>query len=301
MIGTALVNLLLKEGAQILVGDLKPCPPEWAGKLIYRLGDLNELAWEELEEFQPQTAFHLAATFERSEETLPFFEENFRHNIQLSHHLLRCFARVPAIKKIVFASSYLIYDPALYLFPKEPNEVAILSEQSPIGPRNLCGFAKLLHEGELHCMQHLLPEKRSITSARIFRAYGKNSRDIVSRWIRTALREETVQLYRPEGRFDYIFSEDVAEGLLRLAKSPFSGIVNLGTGRARSVREVIHIIQSHFPDLKVEPHASDIPYEASQADMNLFKEITAWTPPHTLERAIPLMIAYEKSKPLPWR
>ena len=36
VIGSALVSYLLKENVEIFVGDLKPCPKEWEGKLKYR-------------------------------------------------------------------------------------------------------------------------------------------------------------------------------------------------------------------------------------------------------------------------
>jgi carbamoyl-phosphate synthase large subunit len=57
---------------------------------------------------------HLAATFERSAESYEFWEENFRHNVRLSHHLMSLAKDAPSVKRVVFASSYLIYDPSLY-------------------------------------------------------------------------------------------------------------------------------------------------------------------------------------------
>src|SRR4029077_10055971 len=99
------------------VGDLKPCPKSWLGKVKYRQGDLNTMAGHELATFDPEVYFHLAATFERSEETYFSFEENFHHNIKLSHYLLSCLKNIPSLERVIFASSYLIYDPALYLLP----------------------------------------------------------------------------------------------------------------------------------------------------------------------------------------
>ncbi len=55
--------------------------------------------------------------------------------------------------------------------------------------------------------------------ARIFRSYGKNSRDIISRWIRALLNNSELTVYRKEGLFDYIYAEEVAEGLIKLAES----------------------------------------------------------------------------------
>ena len=64
VIGKELVSLLIKEKAKIFVGDLKTIPTEFKGKIKYRQGDLNYITREEIESFDPEIYFHLAATFE---------------------------------------------------------------------------------------------------------------------------------------------------------------------------------------------------------------------------------------------
>ena len=82
------------------------------------------------------------------------------------------------------------------------------------------------------------PRAAASACARIFRGYGCNSRDVISRWVRALLAGEPINVFRPEGIFDYIYAEDSAEGLIRLAESNVTGIINLGTGRGRRVQEV---------------------------------------------------------------
>ncbi|CUI16637.1 NAD dependent epimerase/dehydratase family protein [Candidatus Protochlamydia naegleriophila] len=294
VIGTALVNFLLKEGADVFVGDLKPCPREWLGKVRYRQGDLNTIAPENLLAFDPEIFFHLAATFERSEESFPFFAENFHHNIQLSHYLMNCLKQGNSLKKVVFASSYLIYDPRLYQFPAQQSDVSILSENDQIYPRNTCGGAKLFHELELRFLSQFLKGRVSFTSARIFRVYGYHSRDVISRWIRAALRGEKLMVFRPEGQFDYVFADDVAEALLRLAKTNHSGVVNVGSGVSQSVQSFIDLLHSHFPKLQTEYVESNIPFEHSQADIRKLEEWINWRPTHSLAQALPKLIEFEK-------
>lgn len=274
VIGMALVNGLLEQGASLMVGDLKPQPHQWKNRLHYRQGDLNTLSPKEIIEFSPEIYFHLAATFERSLETKDFWEENFHHNILLSHHLLSLLKELPSLKKILFASSYLIYHPQDYLFPTPQSNAVPLKEEGKISPRNLCGMAKLLHEQELAFVKKFRPELQ-IISARIFRSYGKQSRDIISRWIQSLSNHphELLQVYRPEGRFDFVFAEDIALALQQLAETDFSGVVNIGSGKARSIHEVLMILKQHFPSLSYQVEGSDIPYEASQADLALFRRI----------------------------
>lgn len=296
VIGTALVDQLLREGAHVFIGDLKPCPTEWIGRVQYRQGDLNTIRPQELQAFKPEIFFHLAATFERSDETYPFFDENFHHNVQLSHYLMNCLKEVATLRKVVFASSYLVYNPSLYQFEEVPNLVIPLKESDSIFPRNLCGAAKLFHEIELGFLEGFFKKQTQFISARIFRVYGCHSRDIISRWIRAALQKETLTIYCPEGRFDYIFADEVAEGLLHLARTNYTGIVNLGSGRSRSIYDVLKVLRSHFHDLKTEKVSCSIAFEASQADIHRLKAWTGWTPRHTLETAIPLIIEFERQQ-----
>lgn len=297
VIGHALIETLVQEGAVLFVGDLKPRPQEWPTNVRYRQGDLNTMTVAEVEDFAPEYFFHLAATFERSTETYDFWEENDHHNVRLSHHLMVLMKDIPSLKKVIFASSYLIYNTELYFFDQPAEQAYRLQEDDRIYPRNLCGVAKLLHELELSFFEHF-PEKVNFETvcARIFRSYGKHSRDVISRWIRMLLEGETLTVYKKEGLFDYIYADEVAQGLIRLAQSSATGIVNLGNDNARRVEEVLEILGQHFPELHVQYGDLDIPYEGSQANMDRFRELTGWVPQKQLEDAIPEMIAYEKSR-----
>jgi len=295
VIGNALVDRLYHQGAIIFVGDLKPRPLHWPKEILYRQGDLNYITKSELDEFGLEYFFHLAATFERSTETYEFWDENRWHNVRLSTHLMSILKESRSLKKVVFASSYLVYDKQLYTFGS-PAEVAIkLKESDPILPRNLTGAAKLNHEIELRFIEEFKMHQYNIVSARIFRSYGRYSRDIISRWVRTLLNNEEIVVYGREGLFDYIFAEDVAEGLIQLAHSiEASGIVNLGRGRARRVSEVVEVLKTHFPTMQYREEDQDIPYEASEADMSRFMQMTGWKPTQDIETTIPKMIEYEK-------
>lgn len=297
VIGLEMVPKLLALGVTVMVGDLKPRPTIFPREVIYRQGDLNEMSEREMRQFAPDIFIHLAATFERSAETYGFWEENFLHNVQLSHHMMTLVKDQPTLKRVVFASSYLIYEPSLYQFSSPRNVAISLSEREPVQPRNLTGAAKLSHEIELRFLAQYRSSQFVTVCARIFRGYGRNSRDVISRWIRALLNNEEITVYRPEGLFDYIYAEDSAEGLIRLAQSSnATGIFNLGTGNARRVQEVIEVLRMHFPNLKCSEVVSDIPFEASQADMSKFRECIGWTPDYSLERAIPKMIAFERAK-----
>lgn len=292
VIGSELVQMLYQEGAIIFVGDLKPRPIDWPKEIIYRQGDLNFITKQELDNFSPEIFFHLAATFERSIETYEFWEENFHHNINLSHHLMTLLKDNKNLKKVIFASSYLIYNKELYNFEKPAPRPYSLKETDPISPRNLTGAAKLNHEIELNFLKEF--KNLHVVNARIYRSYGKNSKDVISRWIRALIKNKVLTVFNKENVFDFVFAGDVAEGLLRLAKTDYSGVVNLATGSSRSIQDILTVLKKHFPKIKIKEVGQKILYEASQADMGLFKKLTGWTPPHKIEDAIPKIIEYEK-------
>jgi carbamoyl-phosphate synthase large subunit len=204
----------------------------------------------------------------------------------------------PELRRVVFASSYLIYDPDLYSFDAPPAQPVRLRESTPIRPRNICGAAKLLHEIELRFLTGFESAAYSSVSARIFRVYGRGSRDVISRWVRTLLEdpEATLEVFRPEGIFDYVYAGDVAEGLLRLGAGDATGVVNLGSGRGRRVSELVDVLRDHFPDLRTREIASDIPWEGHEAETARLQVLTGWRPPTLLEDGITHLITHERSR-----
>lgn len=296
VIGREIVKKLVSQGAIVMVGDLVEMPVDFPKNVIYRRGDLNYITQQELDSFNPEIFFHLAATFERSTETYEHWEENFWHNIRLSNYLMTLMRNVPGLKRVVYASSYLIYNKELYNFDQPREKPVKLKETDPISPRNLTGLAKLAHEMELEFLAHFKSDKFTSICARIYRGYGKNSRDVISRWVRDLLEGKKISVYSPEGWFDYMYAGDTAEGLIRLSEINETGIVNLGTGRSRRVADVVEVLRKHFPKMQAENIESDIKYEASEADTTKLKSLINWLPERYLEDTIPEIIEFEKSR-----
>ena len=297
VIGKELVALLDNDAFDILAADIKPRPREFSQNIKYRTGDLNNMTINEMLNFSPNIFIHLAATFERSVESAEFWSDNFKNNILLSHHLMSLIKENPATERVVFASSYLIYDKELYLFNEAPNQATELSETSKIEPRNLIGMAKLAHESELNFLRNNNEYGFSIVSARIFRGYGLNSRDVISRWVRSLINGEPINAYRTDGSFDFIFSRDSAEGLMKLAiQSSVEGVINLGSGVSRTIQEVLNILKNKFPNSTIIGINSQILCESSKANIEKLLTTLKWRPGTTLESGISEIIEFEKSK-----
>lgn len=296
IIGRALIKKLIERGGIVRCFDIAPKPAVFPAEVEYSKRDLAQLNPIEFTDFNPDIIFHLAATFERSEEEKDFWEFNFTNNVLLSHKVIDSAKYCKNLKKFIFASSYLIYDPKTYLFESPANPVK-LSESDAINARNICGAAKYYTERELEFLNNFSEYPFSKISARIFRVYGRNSKDFVSRCVRAAINKEPIKLFLTENSFDYIFADDVAEGLIMLSESDIKKeVVNLGTGRPRKIQEIISVLKNHFPDMKIEEEKKEGLFEESSADMKKFKAITGWLPATSLEEGIKELIKYESAK-----
>lgn len=293
VIGSQLVELLIENEQQVIAADLKPRPTSFPDSVIYRRGDLNDLDVMELRDMDVEVIYHLAATFERTEETLSFFAENFRHNVQLTHHLLDLVNEVKTPVRFVFASSYLIYNSAVYKV-EVGSGVVKLSEDNPVTPRNLTGFAKFSGEKELAFLQAYNEATLSGVSARIFRGFGLGSRDVISRWVRALLRGDGIEVFDQETVFDFIYCKDAASALYALGSvSDLEGVVNVGTGKATSVKSVVQILRKRFPngDFRQLPESSTV--EKSVANHELLTRSTGWVSKYSMDAAIDEIIDYE--------
>lgn len=293
VIGRQLIPILEQAGHEIYVGDLLPRPSEFSKKIHYLQGDLNHLSVVDFVQLRIDIVIHLAATFERTEESLEFWEDNFHNNVSLNHHIITLCKAADSVKRFLFASSYLVYDSQQYLLPNS-DEPFSLSSESRIAPRNLIGASKLYHEAELLYMSKFEEIEFEIVILRIFRGYGIGSRDVISRWVRDAIQGQKIRVFNESGKFDYIYSKDSAKGVYKLAmESHYQGVINFGTGLARSISDVIGILRNHFTSLVVESMENFYPVEASQADIKNLLSTLAWTPEYTLEHGISEIIDYE--------
>ncbi|RLE08390.1 hypothetical protein DRJ00_06395 [Candidatus Aerophobetes bacterium] len=295
VIGRELLKLLIGKGASIFSVDRQPLPKgDWAG-VLHIQKDLAKDSLDELHDFQPQIIFHLAASFERSKESPEFWDINWHDNVLLSHRIVDLAKEMPDLEVLVFASSYLVYSPSLYLSPSF-RDVTYLKEDDRIAPRNLCGAAKHYTEEEIEFVKEVVNLSLRSIYARIFRVYGCGSRDVVSRWVRAALSGQDIEVYNKQNCFDFIFARDVAEGLLRLAESPNAeGAVNLGSGAARSIQEVLDCIGENVGQLRIRDLGIKEPFEASCADLTKLKQMTGWAPPTRLEEGIKMIIEFEQN------
>ncbi len=295
MIGTYLIRRLWKLGAILTVIDKKAKPNNLPESVTYIQSNLVVTAIEDvISALQPDVIFHLAATFERSEETSSFWGSNYQNNVRVTHRLLSAMSKQESEGRFVFASSYLVYDPNLYLHNDAKALATPIREDSQKDPRNLCGSAKFFGEKEVQFYSETHPDVQAIC-ARIFRVYGEGSRDVISRWTRSALRNKPITLFQKENEFDYIFADDVATALMKLASSPSKEMyVNIGKGEPTSIDRVVQSLSNHFGNLQVKETPVEGRYEKSYADISRLKNITGWQPSISIDEGISKIVKHER-------
>ena len=133
--------------------------------------------------------------------------------------------------------------------------------------------------------------------ARIFRGYGLNSRDVISRWIRAALRNKILNVYGENSSFDYIFSEDTAAALIScVACKKRVTYFNVGSGISIKIKQTIKTLKNNFPKLKIRKKKSINIIEKSRANIKKIRMTTGWKPKINLSTGIKKIIEYEKKK-----
>jgi len=243
---------------------------------------------QEIKMFKPEAIVHLAASFERTEETPEFYERNRNDNVLASLILNRELVGLDSVKCFVFASSYLVYNPRKYIGVENASPIL---EHDEVSPRNLCGVAKYYNERELQFIQsHIKPDMR-LCLARIYRVYGKDSMDFVSNCCRWALSGKTVQVWNAKNRFDYIHAYDVATALKTMVFSTASGIYNVSTGHGSSIQKVLDLTGVSY-----EPVDKDMPSENSQGSFDKLARDTGWGPSINLQQGIANLKEYYKKR-----
>lgn len=298
VIAQKLIRLLVDEGAIVRSVDKRPFPSDRVENVESIQLDLAVDDLAPIESFDPDVVFHLAAAFERTDESASFWNDNWQDNMVASHRLIDVLRELNRLETVIFASSYLVYDSRTYLSSTRPDNPTLVNEQTAIDPRNLCGAAKYYTEEELSFLAETKNDFRAIWP-RIFRVYGRGSKDVISRWVRAALRNETINVYNEQNMFDFIHADDVAEGLLRLAQADrVRGSVNLGRGVPCRISKVLKILNEEIPgttDNIVNEGVGDL-YEASCADVSRLVESTGWRPTYDLKSGIQDVIEYERSR-----
>jgi len=195
--------------------------------------------------------------------------------------------------RMVYASSAAVYG----------NTPPPMKVHSGLKPENVYGYSKLAMDRYAYRFMAENPEI-PVVGLRYFNVYGP--RESHKGKMASMILQLTVQILkgkRPrlfkwgEQKRDFVYVMDCVEANIRGLFAKKSGVVNVGTGRARTFNEVVEIIKKTL-GVDVETEYFDNPYDFYQnyteADLTETKEILGWHPQVQIEEGIPLYVNWIK-------
>jgi UDP-glucose 4-epimerase len=179
-----------------------------------------------------------------------------------------------------------------------PNQ--ILDEQAPTRPTTRYGEAKLAAGRQAL----VLCGERGLSGSwlRVFSTYGPGDhpRWFIPHVIRELLAGRSPQVTRCEQRWDYLYVDDAARAIARVAEAGCPGIFNLGSGEAPVLRDTLELIRREC-GATVSPAYGAVDYREDQvlllqADIRKLTAATGWTPLISLAEGLRSTVAHERKQ-----
>ncbi len=110
--------------------------------------------------------------------------------------------------------------------------------------------------------------------------------DLVPTIMQEIFKKKIISVWNSKPVRDFIFAEDAADAVVKLLNSNYQGIVNVGTGKSHSVKELTEIISS-ISGIRIK--SKNIPVKGPYkflTNINLLKKITKWKTKHSFEEGL---------------
>ena len=223
-IGRHLVKRLVEERCKVASLSEKP-----------QLGIIKkDLVKDDLSDISGfDVVFHLAGSTD-----LRAIEENpeiaFNSNVTGTFRLLEALRKYNKnLEKFIFLSSSSVYGDA-----KVP-----VKEDSELKPVGFYGMSKLLAENI--CVNYRDTYGMPIIIVRAFNVYGPgmNEFSLIPKAIKTILKNDKFNVYNEEVTRDFIFIQDLIDGLINVSTKAKLDTYNIGSGQETKIGDLIKEIQ----------------------------------------------------------
>jgi len=242
-----------------------------------------------LTEINPEVIIHLAAvahanksnkdpysTFDHSSRTLENMLDNAR-NEQLN------------VKRFIYFSSSMVYGNF---------EGGMVTEETVCEPLGIYGALK--YGGEKLVIAYKQVFDVPYTIVRPSALYGQRcvSRRVGQIFIENALKGVPLKISGDgSDRLDFTYIEDLSNGIVKILENDSSKnqVFNITYGESRSIKDMIDIIEEHFPGIEVQylPKDKLIP-ERGTLCVDKAKKLIGYTPQYPLEKGIVKYINWYK-------
>ena len=280
-IGRALVRRLRSAGVPTTCTSRRP-RRSFDGE-SWHVGDLSDanFASSLVAEVHPDVVFHLAAVVTGSR-ALDVVVPSARANLLSSVELLSAVTEVGCRRVVLIGSG------------DQPTGTETPCSPYAASKWAMHGYARMFHE------LYSTP----VTTARPFMVYGPDQPDetkIVPYVITSLLRGDVPALTSGRRRCDWVYVDDVVDGLLAVLEAPdvLGQLVDLGTGELRTVRDVVDVITECVGTSVTAEFgaAADRPGETEYvADAVLAARQCGWTATTTVEAGIESTVEWHRQR-----
>lgn len=165
-----------------------------------------------------------------------------------------------------------------------------VDEKELCEPTTVYGKSKLLCSqiAKELCYQH----EMKFTWLRLFSLYGPGSNQewLIPFLIAEMLKNNPVNVTLGEQMWDYLFVDDIVNCLIKLIRSKGLGIVNLASGEAVRIKDIVRMIKSLTQSESVINYGA-IPYPAGQTmylcgNIDKLTQLLDWKPEISLEEGL---------------
>lgn len=303
-IGSHLAESLLAEGCHVRAfvyyntnnsnGWLDSLPPQKLKQLEIIAGDIRDATRVREAIKGVEVVFHLAALI-----GIPYSyhapDSYVQTNIAGTLHVVQA-ARDLGIRRVVITSTSEVYGTALYApideeHPKQP--------QSPYAATKIAADALALSFHKSFSLPVII--------ARPFNTYGprQSARAVIPTIIGQLLKEKNrIELGSLHPTRDLNYVADTCSGFIALAScdQAIGQEINIGSGREISIGDLAkHLRNRIYPrarivskDERKRPKESEV--ERLLCDNQRIRELTGWTPRHTLEQGLEKTVAWFSDK-----
>jgi len=301
-IGSHLTEALVRAGARVRVfvrytssreiGLLKEVEREILSELDIYLGDLRDIQSVKNAVKGQQIIFHLGALI-----GVPYSfvhpHEVVINNVKATLNILEA-VRDLNIEKIVITSTSEVYGTA---------EFSPITEKHPLKPQSPYSASKIASDSV--AMSYYYAYEMPITILRPFNTFGprQSLRAVIPTIISQAILKGEVELGRIDTQRDFTFVSDTVRGfmLTGLAENSNGKTINIGTGKTRTIKEVVELVGSILDkELKIKvsekrfrPGKSEV--ELLVASFNQAKDILGWFPLTSFQKGLRLTVEYIKN------
>jgi nucleoside-diphosphate-sugar epimerase len=181
-----------------------------------------------------------------------------------------------------------------------PKQSAIRETDAP-APTSLYGMAKLATMEMTRAMADSFGMRWAWV--RLFSLFGPADEPswMLPSLIQQLLKRDVPALTEGTQRWDYLYVEEAVEAVVRLLDAPpAEGIFNLGSGRARPLREIVEEVRDVI-DSSLALNFGEVPFRPDQvmhleADITRLKAVTGWQPSADLSAGLRATVAWHRER-----